>query len=353
MKTESTQPQRNSSVLVTGAAGFIGFHLSKSLLEKGLSVFGVDNLNDYYDVRLKKARLEILQKYNLFSFHRFDLANREKVENLFDQNNFSSVVHLAAQAGVRYSLTNPYAYLQSNFVGFFNIIETSKQVKIPHLLYASSSSVYGLNTKMPFSVHDNVDHPVSFYAASKKSNELVAHAYSHLFGLPTTGLRFFTVYGPWGRPDMALFKFCRSILLDEPLTLYNYGDMSRDFTYVDDIIEGVQLAMNHPPIPNPNWSGKTLDPGSSPSPYRIYNIGAGKLVKLRKFLELIEEHMGKKGIVELAGMQPGDVQATSADISDLSEETGYKPETPVEEGIPRFVKWFLEYYGASEDIPKM
>lgn len=339
--------------LVTGCAGFIGFHLCRRLLADGHRVAGVDNLNDYYDVKLKEARLAILLENDSFIFHKLDLKERSPVEELFATETYDAVIHLAAQAGVRYSLINPYAYLDSNMIGFFNLLESCRQNDIPHLIYASSSSVYGLNTTLPFSIHDNVDHPISFYAASKKSNELTAHTYSHLFGLPTTGLRFFTVYGPWGRPDMALFKFCRSILLDEPLTLYNFGNMSRDFTYIDDIIQGVVGVINNPAQPNPDWVGSNPDPGSSPAPYRIYNIGAGNPVQLQDFLALIEENMGKKAIVEYAPMQPGDVAATEADIEDLRNDVGYNPGFSVKEGIERFVEWFLSYYGeGSRTIPK-
>ena len=340
-------------ILVTGCAGFIGFHLAKRLLEDGIEVHGIDNVNDYYDVSLKEARLNILQNFESFRFLRQDLKDYGALEQVFDQERFPIVVHLAAQAGVRYSLINPQAYLDSNLVAFFNVLEMSRRHKVSHLVYASSSSVYGLNTTMPFSVHHNVDHPISLYAASKKSNELMAHSYSHIFGLPTTGLRFFSVYGPWGRPDMALFLFSRAIYMGEPLTLFNHGKMRRDFTYVDDIVDGMMGVLPRIPIPDENWQSDNPDPGSSPAPYRVYNIGGGRTVELMRFLELIEQEIGKPAIVEMAPMQPGDVPASFADISDLARETGYQPKVSVEEGIKRFVQWFLDYYGSGRSIPKM
>jgi UDP-glucuronate 4-epimerase len=341
-----------SPTLITGCAGFIGFHLAKRMLNDGVTVIGIDNLNDYYDVSLKQARLDILKEYSTFRFVRHDLVNYEGLEICFQHYQFPLVVHLAAQAGVRYSLKNPRAYLDSNLIGFFNILEVCHQHQISHLIYASSSSVYGLNTNMPFSVHHNVDHPISLYAASKKSNELLAHSYSHLFQLPTTGLRFFTAYGPWGRPDMALFRFSRAIYLGEPLTLYNYGKMRRDFTYIDDIIQGIIGVILHPPKPNPNWTGDKPDPGSAPSSFRVYNIGAGRSVELSYFLKLIEQGIGKTTKVEMAPMQPGEVPVTFADVSDLVRDTGYQPKTSIEEGIELFLEWFLDFYGSGRTIPK-
>ena len=343
---------QNSPVLITGCAGFIGFHLAKRLLNDGVSIIGLDSLNDYYDVSLKQARLDILREYSTFQFLHQDLVNHEDLEECFQHHRFSLVIHLAAQAGVRYSLENPRAYLDSNLIGFFNILEACRRNHISHLVYASSSSVYGLNTNMPFSIHHNVDHPISLYAASKKSNELLAHSYSHLFQLPTTGLRFFTAYGPWGRPDMALFRFSRAIYLGEPLTLYNYGKMRRDFTYVDDIIQGIIGVILHPPEPNPEWSGDCPDPGSAPSPFRVYNIGAGRSVEVLYFLKLIEQGMGKTTKVEMAPMQPGEVPSTFSDITDLAKDTGYQPTVSIEEGITRFLEWFLDYYGSGRTIPK-
>jgi UDP-glucuronate 4-epimerase len=340
-----------SPILVTGCAGFIGFHLANRLLQDGIPVFGLDNLNDYYDVSIKNARLELLREHTSFRFLKQDLVDHAALENLFATEHFSCVVHLAAQAGVRYSLVNPRAYLDSNLIAYFNVLDISRRFKVSHLVYASSSSVYGLNSKMPFSIHDNVDHPISLYAASKKSNELLAHAYSHMFGLPTTGLRFFTAYGPWGRPDMALFKFSRSVFLGEPLTLYNYGKMQRDFTYIDDVVQGILGVLHHVPEPNPEWTGNHPDPGTSPSPYRVYNIGASRQVDLLHFLELIEIGIGKKAIVNLAPIQPGDIPASFADISDLARDTGYEPRVSVEEGVQRFLDWFLDYYGSGRPIP--
>lgn len=342
----------NKPILVTGAAGFIGFHLAWRLLDLGYQVVGIDNYDPYYDVSLKKDRTAKLQRMSGYTFVEMDLADLDGVNDLFALHKFRVVVHLAAQAGVRYSLVNPRAYLNANFIGFFDVIEACRVHEVQHLVYASSSSVYGLNTQMPFSVHDNVDHPISLYAASKKSNELLAHSYSHLFGLKTTGLRFFTVYGPWGRPDMALFKFCRSIQLGEPIDLYNNGDMKRDFTYVEDIIQGVLGVMANPPQPNPQWEGNNPDPSSSPAPYRTYNIGAGQPVQLRRFLELIEENMGKSTKVNLVEIQPGDVPATWADVEDLVRDTGYQPKVSIEEGIANFVEWFKSYYAEGKVIPK-
>ncbi len=332
-------------VLVTGAAGFIGFHLCRRLLEEGRPVAGLDNLNPYYSVRLKEDRLAILSGYPRFSFHRLDLADRDGMSRLFAEGRFGIVVHLAAQAGVRYSLENPHAYVESNLAGFVNVLEGCRHAGTRHLVFASSSSVYGANTLMPFSVHHNVDHPVSLYAASKKANELMAHAYSHLFGLPCTGLRFFTVYGPWGRPDMALFLFTRAILEGRPIRVFNYGRMQRDFTYIDDIVEGVVRVMARPPAPDPAWRGDRPDPGSSYAPYRIYNIGNNRPVELDRFIAVIEEAVGKKALREYLPLQAGDVPATYADVEDLAADVGFRPATPLETGIARFVSWYRSYYG--------
>lgn len=332
-------------ILVTGAAGFIGFHLCSRLLKEGFSVTGIDNMNTYYDVRLKEARLARLLSFDGFSFVKTDLAGKEELENIFENKKFDIVVNLAAQAGVRYSLKNPYAYINSNIVGFVNILECCRHNGIKHLVFASSSSVYGANTKMPFSVHDNVDHPVSLYAATKKANELMAHSYSHLYGLPCTGLRFFTVYGPWGRPDMALFLFTSAILEGKPIKVFNHGKMTRDFTYIDDIIEGVARIMKKIPEPNPEWSGKNPDPGTSYAKYRIYNIGNNNPVELNRFIEAIEDALGKKAEKEYLDLQPGDVVSTYADVDDLMRDAGFKPGTLLETGIRRFMKWYLEYYG--------
>jgi UDP-glucuronate 4-epimerase len=350
-------------VLVTGAAGFIGFHLSKRLLDEGSKVVGVDNLNAYYDVNLKKARLAILKKYDNFTFQKIDIANRRAMEGLFQgspktatfpvtrhasrvTDSFNTVVHLAAQAGVRYSITNPYAYIESNIAGFINILEGCRHHKVKHLVYASSSSVYGANTKMPFSIHHNIDHPVSLYATTKKANELMAHTYSSLYKIPTTGLRFFTVYGPWGRPDMALFLFTRAILEGKPIDVFNYGKMQRDFTYIDDIIEGVVRVMKKTPKPNPSWSGDAPDPGTSYAPYKVYNIGNNNPVELMTFIETIEKCLGKKAKKKLLPLQAGDVPATYADVDDLMNDVGFKPATPIEEGVGRFVEWYQKYYQA-------
>ena len=330
-------------VLVTGAAGFIGFHVCQRLLARGDEVVGLDNINDYYDVNLKLARLARLQPLAGFSFARLDLQEREALEALFREHRFAAVINLAAQAGVRYSLENPRAYIDSNIVGFTNILECCRHHDIGHLVYASSSSVYGMNTSMPFSIHDNVDHPISLYAASKKANELMAHTYSHLFGLPTTGLRFFTVYGPWGRPDMALFLFTRAILAGEPIKVFNNGRMRRDFTYIDDIVEGVLRVTDNTAAPNPAWDGANPDPGTSTAPYRLYNIGNNNPVELSEFIDAIEQALGKQARRELLPMQPGDVAATYADIDDLEADVGYRPATPLREGIGRFVAWYLEH----------
>ena len=330
-------------VLVTGAAGFIGFHVCQRLLARGDEVVGLDNINDYYDVNLKLARLARLQPLAGFSFARLDLQERAALEALFREHRFAAVINLAAQAGVRYSLENPRAYIDSNIVGFTNILECCRHHDIGHLVYASSSSVYGMNTSMPFSIHDNVDHPISLYAASKKANELMAHTYSHLFGLPTTGLRFFTVYGPWGRPDMALFLFTRAILAGEPIKVFNNGRMRRDFTYIDDIVEGVLRVTDNTAAPNPAWDGANPDPGTSTAPYRLYNIGNNNPVELSEFIDAIEQALGKQARRELLPMQPGDVAATFADIDDLEADVGYRPATPLREGIGRFVAWYLEH----------
>jgi UDP-glucuronate 4-epimerase len=332
-------------VLVTGAAGFIGFHLTKRLMDNGCRVVGLDNMNPYYDVALKEARLEDLNKEENFKIFKIDLSSRRQLEDLFVQQDFDVVVNLAAQAGVRYSLENPYAYVDSNLVGFINLLECCRHNAIKHLVFASSSSVYGANTKMPFSIHHNVDHPVSLYAATKKANELMAHTYSHLYRLPCTGLRFFTVYGPWGRPDMALFLFTRAILEDKPIKVFNHGKMQRDFTYIDDIIEGVLRVLGRLPEANSDWSGDAPDPGSSSAPYKIYNIGNNNPVELIQFIEVIEAALGKQAKKEFVDLQPGDVVATYADVDDLMEDVGFKPATPIEVGVKRFVKWFKDFYG--------
>jgi len=332
------------SVLVTGAAGFIGFHLSRRLLAEGVQVVGLDNLNDYYDVKLKQDRLALLSQDDKFTFVNLDLVDSVSITELFKKNSFQQVVNLAAQAGVRYSLENPKAYVDSNLSGFLNILEGCRHNQIKHLVYASSSSVYGLNTRMPFSVHDNVDHPLSLYAASKKANELMAHSYSHLYQIPVTGLRFFTVYGPWGRPDMALFLFTKAILQGEPIKVFNQGQMERDFTYVDDIVEGIVRLLPTLPQANPDWDGADPDPGSSPAPYRLYNIGNHSPVKLLDFIAMIEKYLGCAARKELLPMQPGDVPATYADVEDLSRAVGFSPETPLERGIEEFVKWYRSYY---------
>ena len=331
-------------ILVTGAAGFIGSALALKLLERGDTVHGVDNLNDYYDVTLKKARLERLSTREKFSFEKLDIADRAGMESSFARNKFDAVMNLAAQAGVRYSIENPHAYIESNIVGFCNILEGCRHSKVGHLVFASSSSVYGANTRLPFSEHDNVDHPISLYAATKKANELMAHTYAHLYGLPTTGLRFFTVYGPWGRPDMALFKFTKNILEGKAIEVFNNGNMIRDFTYVDDIVEGVVRVMDRPAEPDPAWNSAAPDPARSRAPYRIYNIGNNKAVQLMRYIEVLERSLGKKAQIEMLPMQPGDVPATTADVSALESDIGYRPKTTVEEGVPRFVEWYRRYY---------
>jgi len=331
-------------ILVTGAAGFIGFHLCARYLKEGIEVIGIDNMNNYYSVQLKKDRLARLTSRTGFSFYQIDLSDKDKLENLFANENITHVVNLAAQAGVRYSIENPMAYVDSNIVGFANILECCRHNSVKHLVFASSSSVYGLNTKMPFTVHDNVDHPISLYAASKKANELMAHSYAYLYNLPCTGLRFFTVYGPWGRPDMALFLFTKAILEEKPIKVFNYGNMQRDFTYIDDIIEGVYRVTFHIPEPNPAWSGDQPDPGSSPAPYKIYNIGNNNSVSLNEFIETIEKHLNKKAIKELLPLQPGDVPKTFANVDDLKRDVGFKPDTPIDYGIKQFIDWYKEYY---------
>ncbi|MBN1406488.1 MAG: NAD-dependent epimerase [Calditrichaceae bacterium] len=351
-------------ILVTGTAGFIGYHTTVKLLNQGNTVIGLDVINDYYDINLKYTRLANLgfgkdkieynklikcdpassSNFNDSYFIQLNLNDQDNIYKLFEKEKFDYVINLAAQAGVRYSLTNPHAYMESNILGFMNILEACRHNKVKHLVYASSSSVYGLNETMPFSVHHNVDHPVSLYAASKKSNELMAHTYSHLYGIPTTGLRFFTVYGPWGRPDMALFIFTKAILENKPIDVYNHGNMQRDFTYVDDIVEGIIRVTNCVPTGNKAWSGETPDPGTSPAPYKIYNIGNNAPVKLLDFIEAIEKALGKRAKKNLMPIQPGDVPATYADVEDLIKDVDYKPSTPIQLGINKFVEWFKEYY---------
>ena len=331
-------------ILVTGSAGFIGFHVSKRLLMDGYPVIGIDNLNDYYDINLKKARLAHLAKNPHFQFIKMDIVERQQMSSLFEKEKPDIVVHLAAQAGVRYSLINPYAYLESNLAGFLNILEGCRHIKSKHLVFASSSSVYGANTQMPFSIHHNVDHPVSLYAATKKANELMAHTYASLYNLPCTGLRFFTVYGPWGRPDMALFLFTKAILEDMPIDVYNDGKMQRDFTYIDDIVEGIFRVIHKIPEPDPNWNGNHPDPAMSFAPYKIYNIGNNKPVELLEFIMILEKQLGKKAKMNLLPIQPGDVPKTYADIDDLMKDVGFKPATSIEVGISHFVTWYREYY---------
>ncbi|HQB09761.1 MAG TPA: NAD-dependent epimerase [bacterium] len=348
-------------ILVTGTAGFIGYHVAEHLVNRGDEVVGLDVVNDYYDINLKYSRLENMgidkdmavygklvksTKSDNYSFIKLDLKDKESIEDLFKNQKFDKVCNLAAQAGVRYSLTNPDAYIESNIAGFMNILEASRHNGIKHLVYASSSSVYGANEELPFSTHDNVDHPISLYAASKKSNELMAHVYSHLFKIPTTGLRFFTVYGPWGRPDMALFLFTKAILEDREIEVFNYGEMLRDFTYIDDIVEGVVRVIDNVPRGNVNWNGKKPDPSSSKAPYKIYNIGNNAPVKLMSFIEAIEEKLGKTAKKKLMPLQMGDVPATYADVEDLVQNIGYKPATTIKTGIDRFIDWYLEYYKA-------
>jgi len=335
------------TILITGAAGFIGSTLAIRLLERGDAVVGVDNLNDYYDPRLKEARLARLRKYPALAFEKLDIADRARMAALFREQHFDAVVNLAAQAGVRYSIENPYAYVDANLSGFANVLEGARHSKVGHLVFASSSSVYGANTRLPFSEHDNVDHPVSLYAVTKKANELMAHSYAHLYGLPCTGLRFFTVYGPWGRPDMALFKFTAGILAGQPIPVFNRGEMVRDFTYVDDIVEGVLRVIDSPPAPDPAWRGDAPDPATSYAPYRVFNIGNNQPVKLMRYIEVLEQCLGRKAVLDLLPMQPGDVPATYADTSALEAAVGFRPATAVETGIARFVEWYRSYYGAA------
>lgn len=331
-------------VLVTGCAGFIGFHLSRRLLSDGCAVVGLDNLNDYYEVSLKQARLDILKEHKNFTFILASLEDNEAINRVFAEHFFDTVFHLAAQAGVRYSLENPRAYIDSNIVGFLNILEACRHHKAGHLIYASSSSVYGANTRVPFSVRHNVDHSVSLYAVTKKADELMAHTYSHLYGLPATGLRFFTVYGPWGRPDMAYFSFTRAILAGDPIKVFNYGKMQRDFTYIDDIVEGIARLMDKKPAGSPGWSGDQPDPGTSYAPYRIYNIGNNQPVELLDFISILEDKLGKKAIKKFLPLQAGDMPVTYADVDDLIRDTGFRPVTPLEEGIANFVQWYKEYH---------
>ena len=346
-------------ILVTGTAGFIGYHLALRLLERGDEVVGLDSINDYYDRAVKYGRLantgidrdaieynRLIQSRNFanYRFVRMNLEDKDSIDALFAEQKFDKVCNLAAQAGVRYSLVNPQAYVNANIVGFVNILEACRHNAIQHLAYASSSSVYGLNEAMPFSTSDNIDHPVSLYAASKKSNELMAHTYSHLFGLPTTGLRFFTVYGPWGRPDMALFLFTKAILEDKPIDVFNYGEMKRDFTYVDDIVEGIIRVIDHPPAGNPDWTGAAPDPACSRAPYKVYNIGNSSPVRLMDFIEAIESALGKQAEKNMLPIQPGDVPATWADVTDLVKDLGYKPNTSIQEGVRRFIAWYKEFY---------
>ena len=330
--------------MVTGAAGFIGYHLIEKLLAANIQVVGVDNFNDYYDPALKRSRQERLLAHSAYTPVEMDIADRDATAKLFTDYKFDAVVNLAAQAGVRYSLKNPASYVDTNMVGFANILEGCRHSKVGHLVFASSSSVYGANTKTPFSIHDNVDHPVSLYAASKKANELMAHSYSHLYGLPCTGLRFFTVYGPWGRPDMAYFLFTKAILAGKPIDIFNNGKMKRDFTYIDDIVEGVLRVIDHVPAPNPDWDKENPDPATSYCPYRIYNIGNNQQVELMRFIEVLEEALGKKAEKNFLPMQNGDVRATYANIDDLARDVGFTPRTTVEEGLGKFVEWYREYY---------
>jgi len=337
-------------LLVTGSAGFIGFHLAKKRLEQGDRVIGVDNLNNYYDVGLKNSRLNQLKKYPNFSFERLDIADRESMPQLFKRYQIKKVVNLAAQAGVRYSIENPLAYIDSNVLGFTNIIEGCRHNKIEHLVYASTSSVYGANEREPFSESRGADHPLAIYAATKKCNELIAHSYSNLYGLPTTGLRFFTVYGPWGRPDMALFLFTKAILNDEPIQVFNHGRMIRDFTYVGDIVEGISRVLDSPAKPNPEWDAKNPDPATSASPYRIYNIGNNKPISLMSYIEALENVLGRKAMKNNLPMQDGDVLSTCADVSKLEKDFGYRPTTSIEEGVGNFVEWYREYYETKRKV---
>jgi UDP-glucuronate 4-epimerase len=335
----------SNPILVTGAGGFIGFHVAQRLLRESRAVIGLDNLNAYYDPRLKQARIAELEKLPGFRFVKCDLADRDGIGALFSEHHFAHVVHLAAQAGVRYSLTDPHAYVDANLVGFLNILEGCRQVQSRHLLYASSSSVYGANTKMPFSTAENVDHPLSLYGATKKANELMAHAYAHLFNIPTTGLRFFTVYGPWGRPDMAMWLFTEAIRAGRPIKLFNHGKMERDFTFVDDVVEAIVRLIDKPPRGNPAWSGEAPDPASSRAPWMVYNIGNNNPIEVTEVVRLIEEAAGRKAVCEYLPMQPGDVPATFADVSALEALIGFRPSTPIGEGVRRFVAWYDSYRG--------
>jgi UDP-glucuronate 4-epimerase len=332
-------------ILVTGAAGFIGSFTSKQLLERGDTVVGLDNFNDYYDVSLKEARAALLDPFDNFRMERINLQDREVMEALFEREKFDKVVHLAAQAGVRYSIENPHSYIESNIVGTLHILEGCRHNEVEHLVYASSSSVYGANTAMPFSIHQNVDHPLALYGATKKANELMAHTYSNLYGLPTTGLRFFTVYGPWGRPDMALFMFTKNIIEGKPIDVFNYGKHRRDFTYIDDIVEGVIRTMDNTATPNEDWDAASPDPGTSRAPYRIYNIGNQQPVELMRYIEIIEERVGKKAEKNMLPLQDGDVPDTWADTEDLAIDVGYQPAMPIEEGVNNFIDWYLDFYG--------
>ncbi|MCL4768505.1 MAG: NAD-dependent epimerase [Hyphomicrobiaceae bacterium] len=332
-------------ILVTGAAGFIGYHTAQALLARGDSVVGLDNLSDYYDVRLKEARLARLEQRPGFRFARVDLADRDGVERVFTDHRPQRVVHLAAQAGVRYSMENPHAYVQSNVVGTLNVLEGCRAHEVDHLVLASTSSVYGANTRLPFSVEDNVDHPLSLYAATKKSGELMAHCYAHLYRLPVSGLRFFTVYGPWGRPDMALFKFTRAILASEPIEVYNNGEHARDFTYIDDIVEGVVRVLDRPAAADPAWSGERPSPATSPAPYRLYNIGNSSPVELMDLISCLERALGRTAVKRYLPLQPGDVPRTAADIASLADDVGFRPATPIEVGVERFVAWYRDYHG--------
>jgi len=350
-------------ILVTGTAGFIGFHLAQRLIARGNEVIGIDSINDYYDINVKYGRLEehgiekndivygqIIKskKYSNYSFMKLNLEDRDKINKLFTDNKFDKVCNLAAQAGVRYSLVNPYAYIDSNIVGYINVLEASRQNDIKHFVYASSSSVYGANESLPFSTSDNIDHPISLYAATKKADELMAHSYSHLFNLPTTGLRFFTVYGPWGRPDMALFLFTKAILENKPINVFNNGEMVRDFTYVDDIVEGIVRVLDNPPKGNPSWSGKTPDPADSKAPYKVYNIGNNAPVKLMDFITAIEEKIGKTAQKNMMPLQAGDVVATYANVDDLIRDLDYKPETTIKEGVDKFIDWYLDFFNVKK-----
>ena len=334
-------------ILVTGAAGFIGYHVARRLLERGDEVVGLDNLNQYYEPALKEARLAQLAPFERFTFVRGDIADRSAMESLFRDRRPTRVVHLAAQAGVRYSLTDPHAYSESNLLGFVNVLEGCRHAKVEHLVFASTSSVYGANTRQPFSEHHHTDHPLTIYAATKKANEVMAHSYAHLFGVPTTGLRFFTVYGPWGRPDMALFKFTRGILAGEAIPVYNEGRMVRDFTYIDDVVEGVVRILDRPAAGDPSWTGDDPDPAGSRAPYRVYNIGNNSPVQLLDYISALERALGKKAKLDLLPMQPGDVPSTMADVSELEAATGFRPTTTIDQGVAKFVAWYLDYYAAA------